>query len=65
MKVKVGGREEGRQQRKDWKKSHGQASSLKSKVNQRVTVVKMLMMGLRGSSDREICPAGLAQRGMK
>lgn len=39
--------------------------SEKQNLHQRVTVVKMLMMSLRGSSDREVCPAGPAQRGMK
>lgn len=39
--------------------------SEKQSLHWRMTFVKMLMMDLRGSSDRGICPAGPAQRGVK
>lgn len=64
--VKARGEERGKIEKESLEKEpRPSLKSEKQSLHQRVTVVKMLMMGLRGSSVREICPASPAQRGMK
>lgn len=64
--IKARGEERGKREKESLEKEPWPSlKSEKQSLHQGVTMVKLLMMGLRGSSVREICPAGPAQRGMK